>query len=297
MRMSVELVLAAAAAIGESLTWVAEDQVFYWIDVKAPALLRLDPSSLATQRWTLPSDIGGFALDASRSRALVALRTGVFWLDLASGHLAAVAPPPFDPRLHRFNESACDSHGRLWIGTMFDPLDPGAEPPEPAGLFTFTIAEGLRHTPDEAQLHNGMGWSPDERRFYLAHSNAHAVHVFDYDPADGRLTNRRPFIETPAAIGVPDGAAVDEAGGYWCALHGGWRLQRYHPDGTLDREVMLPVSQPTMCAFGGPSLDTLYVSSAKAKLSAADLEREPFAGGIFRFRPDIPGVARSYAVT
>ena len=297
--MEVELVLAAAATIGESPTWVAEEQAIYWIDVKAPALHKLDPGTLATRDWPLPSDIGGFALDRTRSRALVALRHGLFWLDLGSGGLTQIAPPPFDPALHRFNESACDSYGRFWVGTMFDPLDPEAEAPEPAGLFTYTTTEGLRHAPDEAQLHNGMAWSPDESLFYLAHSNSQVVHVFTYDGADGQVSDRRPFISVPSALGVPDGAAVDVEGGYWCALHGSGRLHRYHPDGTLDREIMLPVSQPTMCAFGGPQLETLYITSAADKLSAEARAREPLAGGIFRLTPGITGITglhRHYAV-
>jgi sugar lactone lactonase YvrE len=294
--MSVELVLAAAAAIGESPTWVPEEQALYWIDVKAPALHWLDPAVLATRHWPLPSDIGGFALDAARSRALVALRSGLFWLDLRSGGLTGIAPPPFDPALHRFNESACDTRGRFWIGTMFDPLDPRAKVPEPAGLFTYTTAEGLRRAPDEAQLHNGMAWSPDERLFYLAHSNSHMVQVFAYDSDGGRLSNRRAFVATPPALGVPDGAAVDVDGGYWCALHGGGRLRRYRPDGTLDREILLPVSQPTMCAFGGPKLETLYITSAANGLSAEAHAKEPFAGGVFRTRPGAVGIPRPYAV-
>jgi sugar lactone lactonase YvrE len=294
--MNVELVLAAAATIGESPTWIPEEQALYWIDVKAPALHWLDPASLATRHWPLPSDVGGFALDKSRGKALVGLRSGLFWLDLGSGSLTEIAPPPFDPALHRFNESACDSRGRFWIGTMFDPIDPHAKVPEPAGLFTYTRAEGLRRAPDEAQLHNGMAWSPDERLFYLAHSNKHAVHVFDYDRDFGRLSGRRSFVATPPTLGLPDGAAVDVAGGYWCAMHGGGRLRRYHPDGRLDQEVMLPVSQPTMCAFGGPRLETLYITSAADKLTAAARAKEPFAGGVFRFRPGVAGLARPYAV-
>ena len=294
--MSVEVVLAAAAAIGESPTWVAEEQAIYWIDVKGPALHRLDPLTLTTRRWLLPADIGGFALNQTRSKALVALRTGLCWLDLASGGLSEIGPPPFNPSRHRFNEGACDSRGRFWMGTMFDPLDPDDRKPEPAGLFNYTTLDGLRQIADEAQLHNGMAWSPDESVFYLAHSDQHSVHIFNYDLANGRLSERRLFIKVPPTLGVPDGAAVDQEGGYWCALHGGGRLRRYHPNGALDREVLLPVSQPTMCAFGGPRLETLYITSASDKLTPMARAKERLAGGIFRFDPGIAGTPRPYAV-
>ena len=290
--MQIELALAASATIGESPTWVPEEQALYWIDIKAPALHWLEPTSRATRNWSLPSDVGGFALNNDRSRALVALRSGLFWLDLASGSLTEIAPPPFDPDLHRFNEGACDSRGRFWIGTMFDPRNPRAKKPEPAGLFTFTTAEGLRRAPDESQLHNGMAWSPDERLFYLAHSYSHVVHVFAYDGASGGLSGRRPFIAPPSQVGIPDGAAVDAEGGYWSALHGGGRLRRYHPDGSLDREIMLPVSQPTMCAFGGDALDVLYITTARQKLSREQLERQPLAGSVLSVRCGKRGTRR-----
>ena len=244
----------------------------------------------------MPSDIGGFALDRQRARALVALRHGLAWLDLESGGLVQVTPPPFDPALHRFNESACDSRGRFWIGTMFDPLDPEEKEQRAAGLFTYTTTEGLRRAPDEALLHNGMAWSPDERLFYLAHSYRHVVHVFDYDNDEGRLTNRRTFVDMPPDLDVPDGAAMDTEGGYWCAIHGGSRVRRYNPDGVLDHEIMLPVSQPTMCAFGGPRLETLYITSAAEGLGVDALQKEPLAGGIFRFQPGIAGIPRPYVV-
>jgi len=294
--MDIDLVLDAHAAIGESPTWSAAEQALYWIDIKAPALHRFDPNSRARQTWAVPADIGGFALIAGRSEALVALRTGLFRTDLNSGASTKLMEPPFDPTLHRFNEGACDGAGRFWVGTMFDPLDPGEHPPERAGLFSFTVQSGLRREPDASELHNGMAWSPDGRIFYLSHSQRQEVFAFSFDRLAGRLTGRRQFVKIPAELGLPDGAAVDAEGGYWCALHGGGRLHRYRPDGTLDREILLPVSQPTMCAFGGPDLETMYVTSASDKLSAEQLRHEPHAGGLFCFRPGIRGLARAFLV-
>ena len=290
---TVELVLDAHATIAESLLWEPNQAVFYWMDVKAPALYRLDPDSLAQRRWPLPADIGAFALVAGQDAALVALRTGLFVLSLTNGTLDLVAPPPFDPALHRFNEGACDAAGRFWVGVMFDPLPAHAgHPPEPATLSTWTWSGGLVVRPDAAELHNGMAWRPDGTLFYLAHSQQQTVFAFPFDAASGHLGERRVFAKIPKALGLPDGPAVDEEGAYWCALHGGGRLHRYAPDGTLLREVELPVSQPTMCAFGGPDLRTLFVSSAADKLSTAQLLREPHAGGLFRLDPGVRGVAR-----
>ena len=117
----------------------------------------------------LTSDIGGFALTGGGD-AVVALREGLFRLDLDSGALRQLAPPPFEPTLFRFNEGACDAYGRFWIGVMFDPLK-DRRPPQTGRLHSFTLAGGLRGKPDAAELHNGMAWSGDGKTFFLSHSN------------------------------------------------------------------------------------------------------------------------------
>ncbi len=294
--MNIELLLDAHATIGESPTWVPREQAIYWIDVKAPALHRLGFPSGLNCTWRLPSDIGAFALIKGRPEALVALRHGLYRLDVGTETLELLSPPPFDPSLHRFNEGACDSTGRFWVGTMFDPEGDVQEKPEPATLHSFTMSGGLRPEPDTADLHNGMAWSQDEGTFFLSHSYNGAVFAFPFDRETGALGERRPFVSIPGSLGIPDGAAVDEDGCYWCAIHGGSQLHRYRPDGTLDRIVKLPVSQPTMCAFAGPELDTMVVTSATDKLTPQQRREQPHAGGVFCFKPGVRGIRRHYLV-
>ena len=289
--MEIEVVLDAGATIGESPTWAPAEQALYWIDVKKPALYRYDPAAGSQRSWPMPSDIGAFALIGDPPGAVVALRQGIFRLDFARPSLTRLAPPPFDPALFRFTEGACDSAGRFWVGVMFDPLDE-AVPPQKSSLHSFTLADGLRPELDAAELHNGMAWSPDGHLFYLAHSQRREVFAYAFDPASGRLGARDLFARLPKALGLPDGAAVDSQGGYWCALHGGSRLRRYTATGAVDRDIALPVSQPTMCAFAGEALDLLYVTSAADKLTAEQRRRESLAGALLRLRPGERGIVR-----
>lgn len=292
--MTIETVLDGHATIGESAMWVADEGALYWIDVKAPALYLYRPDDGATRAWPVTSDIGGFALTGDGG-AVVALREGLYRLDLDSGALHPLAPPPFDPMLFRFNEGACDANGRFWVGVMFDPLD-GTLVQQPGRLHSFTLDGGLRDEPDAAELHNGMAWSADGATFFLSHSNSRQIIAFDYAVNGGRLSNRRIFATIPRELGIPDGAAIDTEGGYWSALHGGGKLRRFHADGTVDRDVDLPVSQPTMPAFGGEDLATLYVTTASHNMSAADKAREPLAGALFRLEVGARGIARSCLV-
>jgi len=291
--MEIEVVLAADATIGESPTWSPAEHALYWIDVKKPALHRFDPATGSQRSWPMPGDIGAFGLVLEPPGAVVALREGIYRLEFASEALTRLAPPPYDPALFRFNEGACDVAGRFWVGVMFDPLDDSALP-QASSLHSFTLREGLRREPDAAVLHNGMAWSPDGRRFYLSHSFRREVFTHAFDPTSGRLGERALFAKIPEALGLPDGAAVDSQGGYWCALHGGSRLRRYTAAGAVDRDIPLPVSQPTMCAFGGEALDVLYVTSAAEKLTPEQRQREPLAGALLCLQPGERGVARPY---
>lgn len=295
--MSIETVLESHAQIGESPTWVPQQNALYWIDVKARALHRYEPASGATRCWKVISDIGGFAFFEDGA-ALVALRHGLHRLDLDSGALTLLAPPPFDPALFRFNEAACDAKGRFWVGVMFDPEDPadGQRERQAGALHSYTQGGGLRKEPDAAELHNGMAWSADGRTFYLSHSYAGNIFAFEFDPTGGRLSARRLFASVPQEHGIPDGAAIDSEGGYWCSLHGGGRLRRFTAQGRIDRDVVLPVRQPTMCAFAGQDLATLYVTSASDLSGAQQKRPQPQAGNLLRLTPGECGIPRAFTV-
>jgi sugar lactone lactonase YvrE len=124
---------------------------------------------------------------------------------------------------------------------------------------------------------------------YFADSPTRTILAFAYDPATGALGERRVFARV-APPGIPDGAIVDAEGYMWSAEYGGGRITRYAPDGRVDRRLALPVSQPTCCAFGGPDLSTLFVTCARAGLSAATLAAEPLAGAVLAYEPGVRGL-------
>ena len=53
------------------------------------------------------------------------------------------------------------------------------------------------------------------------------------------------------------------------------------PSSRLHRVIEMPVPRPTSCAFGGPNLDVLYVTSASYNLSPEVLAQAPLSGAIF----------------
>jgi sugar lactone lactonase YvrE len=185
---------------------------------------------------------------------------------------------------NRMNDGACDPAGRFWAGTMA--LD---ERPHAGALYRLDPDLTVRTMLTDVTISNGIDWSPDGRRMYYVDSPTRRIDVFDFDPGTGAIADRRPFVDVPAESGIPDGITVDAAGFVWLALWGGAALHRYDPDGARERAVALPVSHPTSCAFGGPGLDELYVTSARRDLTRDERARQPMAGGLLRLRPGVAG--------
>ena len=142
---------------------------------------------------------------------------------------------------------------------------------------------------DRIHIANGLAWSPDNRTFYFTDSGPRTIWAYDFDLQAGTLSRKRPFVTFDKGEGVPDGMTVDAEGGVWTTLWDGWALRRYLPDGTLDRTISLPVPRPTSCTFGGPDLRTLFVTSARIRLSAKHLAEAPLSGSVFAIDTGMTG--------
>jgi sugar lactone lactonase YvrE len=126
---------------------------------------------------------------------------------------------------------------------------------------------------------------------YYTESFRYAIFAYDFDPASGEITNRRPFAAVdPAAGGFPDGLTVDAEGFVWSAQPVWGRLVRYDPDGRIERIIELPVSRGTSCIFGGPEYETLYITTATETLTREQLAEEPLAGSLLAFAPGMRGL-------
>jgi L-arabinonolactonase len=116
------------------------------------------------------------------------------------------------------------------------------------------------------------------------------IRAYAYDPATGALGAMRILADFADEPGIPDGSCVDAEGGVWNAEWEGHRVVRVAPDGTIDRVVDVPVWKPTCCAFGGPGLDTLYITTSRLMSSPDELAAEPHSGGLFAVKPGFRGV-------
>lgn len=153
------------------------------------------------------------------------------------------------------------------------------------GTLTRVTGDGSAEQLLTVAVSNGTGWSPDGSRLYYIDSPTRRVDVFDFDGE--RASGRREFASIEAGEGFPDGLTVDAEGCVWVALWDGGQVRRYTPDGALDRTIPLPVRRPTACAFGGPDLRDLYVTTARVGLTAP----HPLSGSLLV----VPGAGQGVA--
>jgi len=283
----VTLALDAGNYLGETPIWSQEEQALWWVNCEdPPELHRWAPATGAHAVWPMPARVGGF-VHKVRGGLLVALADGLYDFDPKSAALTlrVASPLPGHIMLH---ECHCDRQGRFWVGGfdrqfLADRKSAGA---------AFYRLDGDRLTPviEGIAVANGLAFSLDGRTMYGTSTPSRKVEAFDLDPKTGAVSNRRTFFALAADDKAHvDGATVDAEGGYWLATPGVAQLRRYRPDGTLDRVIPLPFSNPTKPAFGGPDMGVLYVTSTKLVVYP-DLPGAAANGGVFALRPGEKGV-------
>jgi sugar lactone lactonase YvrE len=288
--MHAELIVDARNAVGECPVWVPEENALYWVDIPAGGLQRWSAETGHVHAWKAPEMLACIARH-SNGGWVAGMESGFFHLhphndgSLDSNLLAPVEHARTDMRL---NDGRCDRQGRFWAGSMV--LNMGANAAD-GTLYRYSAGQ---RGPLEAQLSgfivpNGLGFSPDGRTMYLSDSHplVQQIWAFDYDIDSGTPSNRRLFVDMHQFPGRPDGAAVDAEGCYWICANDAGLIHRFTPDGRLDRSLAVPVKKPSMCAFGGSRLDTLFVTSIRP---GDDHDEQSLAGGVFALNPGVKGL-------
>ena len=292
MSYEVKHVLAAQATLGECPVWSVKEQVLYFADILAPAIHRFDPVSGEHKVLPMPEDTGCFGL-REKGGFIAAMRTGVFLLDQQGNVEKKIAENPTEPAKSRFNDGRVDPLGRFWCGTIWEPRD------SLNGKLCRVNADlNCEVKAGDVLVSNGLAFSPDRKSMFHTDTPNHVLYRYPLDEQTGEITGVREVLRTfdkPVPDmpygGRPDGAAVDSQGCYWSAQFDGGRVLRLSPKGEILAEIKLPVRWPTMVAFGGKDLKTLFITSSRENRTQDELEQYPFSGDLFAVELDVAGCA------
>jgi len=277
-----QTVLKAQAALGECPLWSVAEQVLWWVDIEGRTLNRFDPATGDTRLVRMDENIGCIGLRAGGG-FIAGLRSGLWLLDAQGRKDRLIANPQEDTSLSRFNDGRVDPFGRFWAGTIWEPREPPG-----AGLWRVEADLSCHLIETGLTVSNGLAFSPDRRWAYHADTPAHTIWRYPMHPETG-ATGPREIFHHFEDESRPDGAAVDQEGCYWVALYRGGRVVRLSPEGEIIADYPVPALCPTMCAFGGPDLSTLYVTSARHDRPDHELAEWPESGNLFAMETDTRG--------
>jgi sugar lactone lactonase YvrE len=272
-----EQVTSAGAEHGEGPVWDSRRDELLSVDMHRGDMLAVDRDGDVHRRHV--GDLLAALRPRERGGWVVGLARGFGLLDDGAGEARSLGELWSDPSV-RMNDGGCDPAGAFWCGSMDVDGAPGR-----GAMYRLAPDGSVATMLTGLTISNGLCWSPDGSQAYYVDSGTGAVDVLTVDLDAPAVTGRRRFVEVDG--GTPDGLTVDADGGVWVALYGGSAVRRYAPDATLDLVVRVPTTHPTACAFGGPALDELWITTSARGAGATD----PGAGALYRCRPGLRGLA------
>ncbi|MEZ4780008.1 MAG: SMP-30/gluconolactonase/LRE family protein [Flavobacteriaceae bacterium] len=285
----VELELELPAQLGEGAFWNYKTQQLYWIDILEKKLYRYTPATKENQSFMMPSRIGT-VVPQTDSTAVVALEDGVYIQNTQSGTLTLLSDVEADQPENRFNDGKCDPNGNFWVGSMHL-----AEKNPVAKLYKVNPKGETTAMLDSITISNGIVWTKDAKTMYYIDTPTTKIRAFDFDVATATISNERVAVEVPNELGFPDGMAIDENDHLWVGMWNGNAVICFNPiTGTVIDRIEIPAHNVTSCAFGGPNLDLLYITTASVDMTAEEKTKYPLAGSVFVVKPGVKGVPSSF---
>lgn len=284
MSSTPDVVLNCNADLGEGPIWDPDSQTLYWVNILANELHIFDPAS-GKDRHIDCGQMVGTVVGRKSGGLMVAMTNGFASVNLETEEIRHIVDPENNPEA-RFNDGKCDPAGRFWAGSL-----PLSENVPEGSLYSLETDLSVKKRLSQITIANGIVWTSDHKTMYYIDTPTMKVDAYDYDIETGDLSNHRVAVTVPEEFGWPDGMAIDVEDKIWVGHWGGWQITRFDPlTGETLQVIKLPVAQVTACAFGGPDLNRLYITTAKTGLDAAALEKQPHAGNLFVIDVDVSGV-------
>ncbi len=280
-----QLAYKAEATTGEGAIWHPDRQSLFWVDIEGKTLYEYLPDRKDCRKWTFDRMVTTVVPETANS-VVVALQDEIIRVNLSDGSHTSIAKIDDGGRKYRFNDGKCDPQGRLWVGTMTMGAPRGS-----AELYTIDGKGTVTPRLSGITISNGIVWTADRQTMYYNDTPTGRVARYGYDAATGDVMYDGIAVSIPKGTGGPDGMAIDSNGNIWVAQWGGSGVYCYNPGtGELVTKIDVPAPNVASCAFGGEKLDILYITTARAGLSAEKLAANPLSGSLFYCKPGVTGV-------
>lgn len=282
----VDTALDVQAHLGECPVWSVKEQALYFVDILSNVIHRYHPVDGKHSSIVLKENIGCFGL-REQGGFIAAMRTGIYLIAKDGTVERKVADNPTGGENSRFNDGRVDPWGRFWCGTVWEVDE------KDNSMFCYLDSNSHLHTVvEDLGIANGLAFPPNRRWFYFSDTSNHKLYRQQLDPVSGDILGDKELVKSFDKLGFngqPDGAAFDEEGCYWSAQFADSCIVRLSPEGELLDKIKLPVKWPTMIAFGGADLKTLFITSSRENLTQEDLSEYPLAGNLFAVRVPVAG--------
>lgn len=271
--------------LGEGAFWHPRWKQFLYVDIEGKKIGSIDPLTKKLKEYSTKKMVGAL-LPADGEQLIMAAQGAIEMIEFTTGHTRELIKIETDKPDNRCNDGKCDVKGRLWIGTMHKNANANE-----GALYKYDGA-GLTKMIDKTTVSNGLCWSPDNSVLYYIDSFDYNIKAFDFDAANGTITNERIAVNIEGENLVPDGMCADAEGMLWVAIWGGGAVHRYNPqNGQLLGKVFVDAPHVTNCAFGGNNMQQLFITTATSGLSDAQREQFPLSGSLFIADTGISGLA------
>lgn len=262
--------------LGEGPIWHDKRGCCYWVDIEGGILFEYHWINKSTRSWNFEYMVT-MVCQGQNNSLILGLNGGIGRFDPESGKLENILDIETENKDIRCNDGACDSKGRLWIGSMHKEFKQNA-----ASLYVIDKDLKINKVLDNLTISNGLAWSKDNSRLYFIDSPTQVVQSFLFNEETGDIRFEKNVIEIPSELGIPDGMTIDQEGMLWIAHWGGYGVYKWNPnDGSLLDKIEIPAPYVTSCTFAGENLDHLVITTAKGNLNESDLARYPESGNTF----------------
>ncbi len=289
--MRASVLYPSQCMLGEGPIWHAERKCCFWVDIERGILYEYNWVSKVTRTWSFDYKVT-MVIQGANNNLILGLNGGIARFDLKSERLEWLLDIETELKENRCNDGACDSHGRLWIGTMHMDFKQGA-----GSLYCIDKNLNILKKLDKVTISNGIVWSLDNKRLYYIDSPTQVVQSFIFKEETGEISFEKNVIQIPVEMGTPDGMTIDQEGMLWIAHWGGFGIYRWNPlDGKFMDKIEIPVPNVSSCAFAGESLDHLIITTARGNLNEEELKKYPESGNIFWAKADVKGIASNKCI-